>query len=265
MLTTYTKMHGLDNKMYPFVNKMHKQPVRLLFCSFGKDSMATLLLALQHKEPIDAVVNVREYYDHSRNILLGHPLHETWINDVAAPFIIAQGIPLIRLDSKYDFLGLFHRRVLRGERQGYMRGYPLEHACYIQRDIKMKTIREYLQPIPHVIQYVGIAWDESQRLIRLKRNGKVSLMEKYKVSEFQAREICREAGLLSPLYEHSPRTGCWCCPNQSIKQLQYVKTTMPELYDEWMNLYKDSPYYCYPDIKQRYNNIQLDASVSKLI
>lgn len=263
MLTSYTKMQSVDSKMYPFHNKMHREPIRLLFCSFGKDSLATVLLAIQHHEPLDAVVNVREWYDKSRNITLLHPEHEQWIQDTAIPFIQEHGIPYIQLESECDFLELFHRHVTRGKNWGKMRGYPLEHACYIQRDIKMKAVHSYLRPINRAIQYIGIAWDEKERAQRMAKAGKVSLMVKYKVTEKQAYTMCEQSGLLSPLYQHAPRTGCFLCPNQNFKQLAYIKESMPELYDEWLHLHEDSEYYVYHDIKQKYTNIELDRKVTE--
>ena len=37
-------------------------------------------------------------------------------------------------------------------------------------------------------------------------------MAKYGVTEQDAFAMCRQEGLLSPLYEHSHRGGCWFCP-----------------------------------------------------
>lgn len=258
MLTTYTKMQTLDTKMYPFSNKMYTSPVYLAFSSFGKDSMATIALAIEHGEPLDAVVTCREYYDRKRGIELEHPIHTTWIRKVGIPWIEAHKVPVIIIESRMDFLELFHRRITRGESYGMMRGYPLGNKCYITRDLKMSTIHEYLQPIPNAIQYVGIAADEGVRLKRLNNYNKVSLLRKYGITQRGAYEICAERGLLSPLYEHSPRTGCWLCPNQTRRQTKFIQDTMPELFNEWMHLADDKPEVRYKDIFPKYTNTQVE-------
>ena len=45
-----------------------KPKMYIASCSFGKDSIATILLALEHNEPLDRVVFVEVMFDHSRNI-----------------------------------------------------------------------------------------------------------------------------------------------------------------------------------------------------
>ena len=56
------------------------------------------------------------------------------------------------------------------------------------------------------VQYVGIAADEPKRLAKLK-NGKTSLLAKYGYTEAMAADLCREYGLLSPIYEFANRGG----------------------------------------------------------
>lgn len=42
------------------------QPTYIASCSFGKDSIATILLALEHDEPLDRVVFSEVMFDHAR-------------------------------------------------------------------------------------------------------------------------------------------------------------------------------------------------------
>lgn len=48
--------------------KTNKPKIHIASCSFGKDSIATILLALEHNEPLDRVVFSEVMFDHSRNI-----------------------------------------------------------------------------------------------------------------------------------------------------------------------------------------------------
>lgn len=48
-------------------------------CSFGKDSLATILLALENHEPLDRVVFSEVMFDYEDNISGEVPEHIDWI------------------------------------------------------------------------------------------------------------------------------------------------------------------------------------------
>ena len=47
---------------------MNDRPTYIASCSFGKDSLATILLALEHNEPLDRAVFCEVMFDHERGI-----------------------------------------------------------------------------------------------------------------------------------------------------------------------------------------------------
>jgi 3'-phosphoadenosine 5'-phosphosulfate sulfotransferase (PAPS reductase)/FAD synthetase len=56
------------------------------------------------------------------------------------------------------------------------------------------------------------------------------------VTEAEAQTLCEKSGLLSPIYAHCRRNGCWFCPNASDEELLHMITKHPELFDrliEW--------------------------------
>ena len=56
------------------------------------------------------------------------------------------------------------------------------------------------------------------------------------MTETDAYKLCQEHGLLSPIYAHCRRNGCWFCPNASDSELLHMITKHPELFDrliEW--------------------------------
>lgn len=61
-------------------------------CSFGKDSIATALLALEKGEPIDGLIFCEVMYDHSRNISGEIPEHINWIRKTAIPRLEEMGL-----------------------------------------------------------------------------------------------------------------------------------------------------------------------------
>lgn len=89
------------------------------------------------------------------------------------------------------------------------------------------------------IQYVGIATDEPERLERLDRVYKVSLLEKYGYTEEMAAELCKKHGLYSPAYEYSNRNGCWFCPNCKMHEFAEFKRRHPELWQRLLQLGKE--------------------------
>ena len=85
------------------------------------------------------------------------------------------------------------------------------------------------------MQYVGIAADEERRLARLKP-GQVSLLDRYHITGRRAMEMCRDAGLVSPIYLQNHRGGCFFCPNMRADELIVMKALHPQLYQELKRL-----------------------------
>lgn len=81
---------------------------------------------------------------------------------------------------------------------------------------------------------------EAPRDFKLPKPDQVSLMAKYGVTEQDAFAMCRQEGLLSPLYEYSHRGGCWFCPNASMTELRHLYHAHPDLWQLMLEL-QDTP------------------------
>lgn len=68
-------------------------------------------------------------------------------------------------------------------------------------------------------------------------------MQKYNVTEAMALQMCKDAGLLSPIYKTGTRGGCWFCPNVRIKDLRRFRKTHNDLWLELVELGK-TPNLC---------------------
>lgn len=217
-------------------------------CSFGEDSIATILLALEHGEPLDEAVFVEVMFDHARNISGEIPEHIDWIYSTAIPMLEAMGVRTSVLRSERDYVWYFNYTVTRGKRAGKYYGFPLGGKCLINRDCKINPIRRYLRGLgEEVTQYIGIAADEPKRLARLQSgNGKpckVSLLAKYGYTEVMARELCERLGLLSPIYKTETRGGCWFCPNARISSFCRLRREHPDLWAE-LEVLSHTPNLC---------------------
>jgi 3'-phosphoadenosine 5'-phosphosulfate sulfotransferase (PAPS reductase)/FAD synthetase len=205
-------------------------------CSFGKDSLASVLLAIEHNEPLDEAVYCEVMFDKSTSGEI--PEHIDFIQNKAIPILEKHGVKTVVLSSDWTYIDHFNFVVTKGDRKGMLRGFPICGICSICRDCKLPPIRKYIKQLPQgTIQYVGIAKDEQERLVRLDGK-KISLLDKYNVTEQQAREICKKHDLLSPIYEFTDRGGCWFCPNAKEKELRHLYDHHKDLWGMLLQLQK---------------------------
>lgn len=207
--------------------------------SGGKDSTASIILDYIHNDPPLArtVVYAEVMYDLERDISGEPPEHIEWINTVAIPRLESWGFKVIKARADKDYLDCFFRVVTKSkvpERNGKLCGYPIGGRCVVNRDVKMGAIRKANKIAgPGAVQIIGIAVDEPERLEGIhKRGGQISLLEQYGYTEAMAMQLCRDWGLLSPIYETKARSGCWFCPNARISELARLKETRPDLWAE---------------------------------
>lgn len=148
-------------------------------------------------------------------------------------------IDIVRADT--DYYRTFMHETTKGKHIGKRCGFPLGGKCRINSDCKIAPIHRYYAQFADydITQYVGIAYDEEKRLVKMHKSAnKVSLMEKYKVTEAMAKEMCKEQGLLSPIYDTGTRGGCWFCPNMRKRQACEFRKAHPDLWKELLMLGK---------------------------
>lgn len=213
-------------------------------CSFGKDSIAQIIVAREHGEPIDGAIYVEVMY--TDEISGEIPEHRDFIYDVAIPKLERDfGVKTTVLRSDRTMKDVFYHVNVRGRTAGKVRGFPIPGMCTINRDCKKRAIdawkRSWTEP---VTQYIGIAADEPKRLSRLK-DGTVSLLAKYGVTEYIATEICKSHGLYSPGYQFSKRNGCWFCPNATKAELLNIYCNHKDLWNDLLAM-QDTPNLVYP-------------------
>ena len=214
-------------------------------CSFGKDSIATILLALENGEPLDRVVFAEVMFDHERGISGEIPEHIEWIYNTAIPKLEGMGVKVDVVRAKKDYKWFFKEGVItKGKWKGFYYGFPIGAHCVVNRECKSRLILRYYKQFEgyEVCQYVGIASDERLRLKRLGKN-QISLLDKYGYTEQMALDLCRRKGLLSPIYKTETRGGCWFCPNAKLNGFISIRKRHPELWNELRELSK-SPNLC---------------------
>jgi len=205
--------------------------------SGGKDSTATVILAYLNKIHIDIIIMSEVMFDKSKGISNEDEEHMNFVRTVAIPQFKAWGYDTEILHDKADYLSLFYKKITKSKtltRNGLYRAFPLGQHCVLNDPCKMRPIKQFLKEHKNAVEYVGIAIDETERLQALKERGanKISLLEQFGYTEKMAFELCKQYGLLSPIYfkGKTTRGGCWNCPNQSYESLARLKL---EHSDKW--------------------------------
>lgn len=93
----------------------------------------------------------------------------------------------------------------------------------------------------NIVQYLGIAADEPERIKRHSVPGKILPLVDIGWDEAFCRQWCEENNLLSPIYTTATRGGCWFCHNQGVDQLRLLRKNYPELWQILLKWDLDSP------------------------
>lgn len=243
-------------------------------CSFGKDSLATILLALENNEPLDRVVFAEVMFDMKRGISGENPEHIAWIYNHAIPKLNAMGVEVDIVRGSTDYVTEFFKvrgsRTKVKERIGKKQGFLLGGHCRLNSAGKVGPVRKYYRQFRDdgykITCYVGIAADEPIRLARLK-GCDISLLDKYGYTEAMAMAKCKEYDLVSPIYHKMHRGGCWFCPNQRVKGFYQLRKDHPHLWEELKILSQEknlvSNFFCY-DLTFAQMEVKMDAIDAQL-
>lgn len=199
------ELRGLD------MSENNSRKLHIASFSGGKDSTATVILAHEHKEPLDIILFSEVMFD--ENTTGEVPEHIDFIKNKCIPLFESWGYEVKVLHSPQTYMSCFNHVVKKArknkEHEGMKKGFVMPGHCDVQRDCKLKPIKDFLAQYTtgEYTQYIGIAVDEPKRLERLIGTNKISLLQKYGYTEKKAYQKCEEYGLLSPIYSFAPRGG----------------------------------------------------------
>lgn len=196
--------------------------------SFGKDSLAMLLMLIEKEYPLDEVV----FYD------TGMEFEAIYnIRNKVVPMLKEKGIKYTELYPKNSFeYNMFERPVNKrnGEKT---KGYSWCGAkCRWGTSEKVRTIEKHCKG---AIEYIGIAYDESKR-IKDNPNKKYPLFE-WKITEQEALDYVYEKGFNYlengiELYSILKRVSCWCCGNKNLQELRNYRLYLPKYWERLKDL-----------------------------
>lgn len=212
--------------------------------SFGKDSLAQVVVGAENGEQIDGILYCEVMY--TPEISGEIPEHRDFIYNVAIPKLKRRyGIETEVVRSDRTMKDVFYHVIASGKAIGKLTGFPIPGLCTINRDCKLRAINAWKKAQTEPItMYVGIAADEPRRLARMKE-GSISLLAKYGITEEEAMRICKKNGLLSPIYKFAKRNGCWFCPNATKAELLNIYHNHRDLWNDLVSM-QDTPNLVYP-------------------
>ena len=209
-------------------------------CSGGKDSVATIILAHEKGYPLDEVIFSEVMFD--ENISGELPEHIDFIKNTLKPKCEEWGYKFKIVRSERNYMWEFNRILTRSKKHpvhiGWRYGFPMTGLCVINNECKVKPIKDYIKSIGEYKQYIGIASDEPKRLKRLT-DDKISILAKEGYTEAMAYDLCKQYGLLSPIYEFTKRGGCWFCPNARFNELYHLYHHHRDLFEKLKSLEKE--------------------------
>ncbi len=205
--------------------------------SGGKDSTASIILEHIHGLPPSDIIFSEVMFDKKRGISGELPEHIDFVKHKAIPVFESWGHKVEILHADKDYLDVFYNVIKHSkvsERNGKFSSFPLGGMCAVNSQCKISPIKKFFKQFSksEIIQYVGIAADETNRLSNLEKRRQVSLLAKYGYTEKMCFDLCEEYGLLSPIYDKRKRGGCWFCPNQSCKDFARLKVNHNALWGE---------------------------------
>lgn len=198
--------------------------------SFGKDSLAMLLRLIEENKPLDEVV----FYDTGMEFECIYNLR----NKVLA-LLEEHNIKYTELKPKETFLYTMFEKPVKKRNGTIGKGYSwCGGRCRWGTTEKLKAIEKHCKGN---YEYVGIAYDEQNRLSKERKGNKLFPLAEWEMTEKDCLEYCynkgynwNEGGI--ELYSILDRVSCWCCCNKNLKELENYYKYLPKYWNKLKEL-----------------------------
>ena len=204
-----------------------EKPYYIASVSWGKDSLAMLIMLIENYEPLDEVV----FYDTGMEFRAIYA-----IRDKMLPTLKQHGIKYTELTPSNPFIYQMFDRPVNGK-NGQHFGYSwCGGKCRWMTAEKLRKLNRYAEE-RNAIVYVGLAADEKKRLEKEHEPYKRYPLAGWGITEDDALSICYARGYCwlengIRLYEILDRVSCWCCANKNLKELRNIRIYLPDYWDQ---------------------------------
>ena len=198
--------------------------------SFGKDSLAMLLKIIELDMQIDEVV----FYDTGMEFQAIYNLR-----DKIKSLLKEQNIKYTELHPQEPFIYTMFDKPVNKRDGSTSNGYSwCGGRCRWGTTEKLKAIEKYCKGN---YEYVGIAYDEPNRLNKERKGFKLFPLADLKMTEKDCLKYCYEKGYHwledgIELYDILDRVSCWCCCNKNLKELKNYYKYLPKYWDRLKEL-----------------------------
>lgn len=181
--------------------------------SGGKDRTAAMILHLAAGHKVKAVIFVPMLTD---TIPLIRKKHYEFILESKRRFEEAGAE--VHITNGITYEEHTKMQLIKGKNKGKPRGSGLGFGfCLFRNYSKIRSGIISVDVGHYDYEDVGIAYDETKRLAQLT-DKKRSILYETGTTEKEARKICENHGILSPIYGTGTRDGCAICPNAKLEE-----------------------------------------------
>lgn len=197
-------------------------------CSFGKDSLAMVLRLIEENKPLDEVV----FYDTG---MVFQAIYN--VRDRLLPLLSEKGIKYTELKPDRPFVYDMLEKPVESKQKGKHNGYGWCGGCARWGTAyKTEIIDRYKAKYKDLVEYVGIAFDEKERV-----KDKVYPLVEWGMAESDCLRYCYEKGFDwnengVELYSILDRVSCWCCCNKNKKELYNIYLYLPQYWERLKDL-----------------------------
>lgn len=198
--------------------------------SFGKDSLAMLLRLIEENKPLDEVV----FYDTGMEFECIYNLRNRIL-----PLLEVHNIKYTELKPKETFLYTMFEKQVKKRNGTIGKGYSwCGGRCRWGTTEKLKAIEKHCKGN---YEYVGIAYDEQNRLSKERKGNKLFPLAEWEMTEKDCLEYCYNKGYNwnedgIELYSILDRVSCWCCCNKNLKELENYYKYLPKYWNKLKEL-----------------------------
>lgn len=199
--------------------------------SWGKDSLAMLLMLIAKGYPLNEVV----FYDTGMEF---QAIYNT--RNQLLPKLAQFGIKYTELKPENPFLyDMLERPKIKRSGDAVNGDGWCGGPCRWGTFKKLRALDGYAKK-QNAVVYIGLAADEVRRLEKLENTKRAPLAE-WGMAEADALAYCYENGFSwlegsIRLYDVLDRVSCWCCCNKNLRELRNMRIYLPEYWERLKDL-----------------------------